>query len=160
MRGFGVRLDSIGLSVREVVSVIHFPRCRSFYWRLVELEVRVQRGAILPAANSAVKEKYIKVYGKDSDCTLPSILNQAVARNLRQPPRGTDSGASHHRVERSSTLVRPSLSSIQLISDSPGPRGTQRSAEYSERHHLKKCFQTGSMRLDRYRTYCSGSHPL
>ncbi len=164
VRVFGVRLHSMGLSVREVVSVLDLlgvDRSHGAIWNWTHTLSEAQSDP--PTATPsrvAVDEKQIEVDGEKKwlyaaiDTESKLLLEIDVFSR-----RGTDPAAAFlSRLEE-----KHDLDETEFLVDAGGyltalaRRKLSGQLDYSERNHIEKWFQTVSMRIDRFHSFWRGS---
>jgi putative transposase len=164
VRVFGVRLHSMGLSLREVVAVFDWlgvDRSHGAVWNWTHTLSETQTDP--PTAEPsrvAVDEKQITVDGEkkwlyaavDTDSKL--LLDIEVFSR-----RGTDPAAAFlHRLTTSHDV-----SDTEFLVDAGGyltalaRRELSGQLDYSERNLVEKLFQTVAMRIDRFHSFWRGS---
>ena len=164
VRVFGVRLHSMGLSVREVAAVLELlgiDRSHGAVWNWTHDLAEAQ--ADPPAAEPsrvAVDEKQIEVDGEkkwlyaaiDTDSKL--LLDIDVYSR-----RGTDPAAAFlYRLTE-----KHKMSDAEFLVDGGGyltalfRHELSGQLNYRERNHIEKWFQTVSMRIDRFHSFWRGS---
>jgi len=164
VRVFGVRLHSMGLSVREVPAVLELlgvDRSHGAVWNWTHDLAEAQ--ADPPTAEPsrvAVDEKQIEVDGEkkwlyaaiDTDSKL--LLDIDVYSR-----RGTDPAAAFlHRLTE-----KHDVADTEFLVDGGGyltalfRHELSGQLNYRERNHIEKWFQTVSMRIDRFHSFWRGS---
>ena len=164
VRVFGVRLHSMGLSVREVAAVLDLlgvDRSHGAVWNWTHdlAEAQVDPPTAKPS-RVAVDEKQIEVDGEkkwlyaaiDTDSKL--VLDIDVYSR-----RGTDPAAAFlHRLTE-----KHDVSDTEFLVDGGGyltalfRHELSGQLNYRERNHIEKWFQTVSMRIDRFHSFWRGS---
>ena len=164
VRVFGVRLHSMGLSVREVAAVLDLlgvDRSHGAVWNWTHdlAEAQVDPPTAQPS-RVAVDEKQIEVDGEkkwlyaaiDTDSKL--VLDIDVYSR-----RGTDPAAAFfHRLTE-----KHDVSDTEFLVDGGGyltalfRHELSGQLNYRERNHIEKWFQTVSMRIDRFHSFWRGS---
>ncbi|TYL36074.1 IS6 family transposase [Natronococcus pandeyae] len=164
VRVFGVRLHSMGLSVREVVPVLELlgvdrSHGAIWNWRHTLAEVQGDPPTAEPS-RIAVDETQIEVDGEKRwlyaaiDTESKLLLEIDVFGR-----RGTDPAAAFlHRLTE-----KHDVADAEFLVDAGGyltalaRRELSGQLDYSERNTIEKWFQTVSMRLDRFHTFWRGS---
>jgi putative transposase len=164
VRVFGVRLHSMGLSLREIVAVFEWlgvDRSHGAVWNWTHTLSEAQ--ADPPTAEPsrvAVDEKQIEVDGEKKwlyaaiDTETKLLLEIEVFSR-----RGTDPAAAflHRLTEKHDT------SDTEFLTDAGGYLTALARLEldgglnYSERNFIEKWFQTVAMRIDRFHSFWRGS---
>ncbi|WP_252698660.1 IS6 family transposase [Natronosalvus vescus] len=164
VRVFGVRLHSMGLSVREVVAVLELlsiDRSHGAIWNWTHTLSEAQSDPPTAAPSRvAVDEKQIEVDGEKKwlyaaiDTKSKLLLEIDVFSR-----RGTDPAAAFlHRLEE-----KHDLDDTAFLVDAGGyltslaRRKLSGQLDYIERNHIEKWFQTVSMRIDRFHSFWRGS---
>ena len=164
VRVFGVRLHSMGLSVREVVSVFELlgiDRSHGAIWNWTHTLSEAQSDPPTAAPSRvAVDEKQIEVDGEKKwlyaaiDTESKLLLEIDVFSR-----RGTDPAAAFlSRLEE-----KHDLDETAFLVDAGGYLTALARHElsgqlnYSDRNHVEKWFQTVSMRIDRFHSFWRGS---
>jgi transposase-like protein len=164
VRVFGVRLHSMGLSLREVVAVFELldvDRSHGAIWNWTHTLAEAQSDP--PTAEPsrvAVDETRIEVDGETKwlyaaiDTESKLLLEVDVFSR-----RGTDPAAAFlHRLEEKHDVV-----DAEFLVDAAGyltalfRRELSGQLEYRERNTIEKWFQTLSMRIDRFHSFWRGS---
>jgi putative transposase len=164
VRVFGVRLHSMGLSVREVAAVLELlgvDRSHGAVWNWTHDLADAQ--ADPPTAEPsrvAVDEKQIEVDGEEKwlyaaiDTESKLLLEIDVYSR-----RGTDSAAAFlHRLTE-----KHDVTDAEFLVDAGGyltalfRHDLSGQLNYKERNHIEKWFQTVSMRIDRFHSFWQGS---
>ena len=164
VRCFGVRLHSMGLSLREVEAVLKWldvDRCHQAVWNWKERLAEQQSDP--PTASPsrvAVDEKQIEVDGEtkwlyaaiDTDSKL--LLEVDVYSR-----RGTDPAAAFlHRLTE-----KHDVADTEFLVDAGGyltalaRHDLSGHLDYHDRNHIEKWFQTVTMRIDRFHSCWRGS---
>ena len=164
VRVFGVRLHSMGLSVREVTAVLELldvSRSHGAVWNWTH-DLADAQGDPLTAEPSrvAVDEKQIEVDGEEKwlyaaiDTESKLLLEIDVYSR-----RGTDPAAAFlHRLTE-----KHDVADTEFLVDAGGyltalaRRELSGQLDYSERNHIEKWFQTVAMRIDRFHSFWQGS---
>jgi len=164
VRRFGVRLHTAGLSIRETVAILELlgvDWSHGAVWNWVHTlsEAQSDPPTVSPS-RVAVDEKQIEVNRDDkwlyaaidTDCKL--LLEIDVFSR-----RGTDPAAAFlHRLTENHDLA-----DTELLVDASGYLTALARHElsgqlnYRTRNHIKKWFQTVTMRIDRFHTFWRGS---
>ncbi len=164
VRVFGVRLHSMGLSVREVVSVLELlgvERSHGAIWNWTHTLSEAQSDPpTVEPSRVAVDEKQIEVDGEKKwlyaaiDTESKLLLEIDIFGR-----RGTDPAAAFlSRLEE-----KHELDETEFLVDAGGyltalaRRKLSGQLDYSERNHIEKWFQTVSMRIDRFHSFWRGS---
>jgi putative transposase len=164
VRVFGVRLHSMGLSVRETVAVLEWlgvDRSHGAIWNWTHtLSEEQPDSPTVEPSRVAVDEKQITVDGEtkwlyaaiDTDSKL--LLEVDVYSR-----RGTDPAAAFlHRL-----TTKHEVNDTEFLVDGAGyltalaRRFLSGQLNYSTRNHIEKWFQTVSMRIDRFHSFWQGS---
>ena len=164
VRVFGVRLHSMGLSVREVAAVLELlgvDRSHGAVWNWTHDLAESQ--ADPPTAEPsrvAVDEKQIEVDGEEKwlyaaiDTESKLLLEIDVYSR-----RGTDPAAAFlHRLTE-----KHDVTDAEFLVDAGGyltalfRHDLSGQLNYKERNHIEKWFQTVSMRIDRFHSFWQGS---
>ena len=164
VRVFGVRLHSMGLSLREVVAVFELlgvDRSHGAVWNWTQTRSEAQSDP--PTATPsrvAVDEKQIEVDGEEK--WLYAAIDTASKLLLEidvYSRRGTDPAAAFlHRLTE-----KHDVSDAEFLVDAGGyltalfRHELSGQLNYSERNHIEKWFQTVSMRIDRFHSFWRGS---
>ena len=164
VRVFGVRLHSMGLSVREVAAVLELlgvDRSHGAVWNWTHdlAESQVDPPTAQPS-RVAVDEKQIEVDGEEKwlyaaiDTESKLLLEIDVYSR-----RGTDPAAAFlHRLTE-----KHDVSDTEFLVDAGGyltalfRHDLSGQLDYEERNHIEKWFQTVSMRIDRFHSFWRGS---
>ncbi|MFA9416399.1 IS6 family transposase [Natrinema sp. HArc-T2] len=164
VRVFGVRLHSMGLSVREVVAVLDLlgvDRSHGAVWNWTHdlAESQADPPAAAPS-RVAVDEKQIEVDGKKKwlyaaiDTESKLLLEIDVYSR-----RGTDPAAAFLRR----LTEKHDVSDTEFLVDGGGyltalfRHDLSGQLNYTDRNHIEKWFQTVSMRIDRFHSFWRGS---
>ncbi|ELZ15678.1 IS6 family transposase [Natrinema limicola] len=164
IRGFGVRLHSMGLSVREVVAVLDLlgvDRSHGAVWNWTHDLAESQADPPTAAPSRvAVDEKQIEVDGETKwlyaaiDTESKLLLEIDVYSR-----RGTDPAAAFlHRLTE-----KHDVSDTEFLVDGGGyltalfRHDLSGQLNYTDRNHIEKWFQTVSMRIDRFHSFWRGS---
>uniref|UniRef100_UPI00235E39D8 IS6 family transposase n=1 Tax=Halococcus sp. PRR34 TaxID=3020830 RepID=UPI00235E39D8 len=164
VRVFGVRLHSMGLSLREIVAVFEWldvDRSHGAVWNWTHKLSEAQDDP--PTAEPswvAVDEKQIEVDGEKKwlyaaiDTESKLLLEVKVFSR-----RGTDPAAAFlHRLTE-----KHEVSDAEFLTDAGGYLTALARLEldgglnYSERNFIEKWFQTVTMRIDRFHSFWRGS---
>jgi len=164
VRVFGVRLHSMGLSVREVAAVLELlgvDRSHGAVWNWTHDLAEWQ--ADPPTAEPsrvAVDEKQIEVDGEEKwlyaaiDTESKLLLEIDVYSR-----RGTDPAAAFlHRLTE-----KHDVTDAEFLVDAGGyltalfRHDLSGQLDYKKRNHIEKWFQTVSMRIDRFHSFWQGS---
>ena len=164
VRVFGVRLHSMGLSVREVAAVLELlgiDRSHGAVWNWTHDLAEAQ--ADPPTAEPsrvAVDEKQIEIDGEKKwlyaaiDTSSNLLLDIDVYSR-----RGTEHAAAFlHRLTE-----KHKVSDAEFLVDGGGyltalfRHELSGQLNYRERNHIEKWFQTVSMRIDRFHSFWRGS---
>jgi transposase-like protein len=164
VRVFGVRLHSMGLSLREVVAVFEWvdvDRSHGAVWNWTHtLSENQDDPPTAEPSRVAVDEKQIEVDGEkkwlyaaiDTDSKL--LLEVDVFSR-----RGTDPAAAFlHRLTE-----KHDVSDTEFLTDAGGyltalaRLNLRGGPNYSERNLIEKWFQTVTMRIDRFHSFWRGS---
>ena len=163
VRVFGVRLHSMGLSLREVVAVFEWvdvDRSHGAVWNWTHtLSENQDDPPTAEPSRVAVDEKQIEVDGEkkwlyaaiDTDSKL--LLEVDVFSR-----RGTDPAAAFlHRLTE-----KHDVSDTEFLTDAGGyltalALNLRGGPNYSERNLIEKWFQTVTMRIDRFHSFWRGS---
>jgi transposase-like protein len=164
VRVFGVRLHSMGLSLREIVVVLDWldiDRTHGAVWNWTHKLADSQRDP--PTAEPsriAVDETAVEVDGERHwlyaavDVETKLLLDVELFSR-----RGTDPAAAFlHRLGE-----KHDVSDAEFLVDAAGyltalfRRGLSGHLDYSTRNHVEKWFQTLSMRIDRFHSFWRGS---
>ena len=164
VRVFGVRLHSMGLSLREIVAVFEWlgvDRSHGAVWNWTHRLAEAQADPpTAKPARVAVDEKQIEVDGEkkwlyaaiDTDTKL--LLEVDVFSR-----RGTDPAAAF----LSRLTEKHDVSDTEFLTDAGGyltalaRLGLRGGLNYSERNLIEKWFQTVTMRIDRFHSFWRGS---
>ena len=164
VRVFGVRLHSMGLSVREVAAVLELlgvDRSHGAVWNWTHdlAESQVDPPTAQPS-RVAVDEKQIEVDGEEKwlyaaiDTESKLLLEIDVYSR-----RGTDPAAAFlHRLTE-----KHDVSDTEFLVDAGGyltalfRHDLSGQLDYEERNHIEKWSQTVSMRIDRFHSFWRGS---
>ena len=164
VRVFGVRLHSMGLSVREVVAVLDLlgvDRSHGAVWNWTHDLAESQADPPTAAPSRvAVDEKQIEVDGEKKwlyaaiDTESKLLLEIDVYSR-----RGTDPAAAFlHRLTE-----KHDVSDTEFLVDGGGyltalfRHDLSGQLNYTDRNHIEKWFQTVSMRIDRFHSFWRGS---
>ena len=164
VRVFGVRLHSMGLSVREVTAVLELlgvDRSHGAVWNWTHDLAESQADPPTAAPSRvAVDEKQIEVDGEEKwlyaaiDTESKLLLEIDVYSR-----RGTDPAAAFlHRLTE-----KHDVSDTEFLVDGGGyltalfRHDLSGQLNYEERNHIEKWFQTVSMRIDRFHSFWRGS---
>jgi len=164
VRVFGVRLHSMGLSVREVVAVLDLlgvDRSHGAVWNWTHDLAESQADPPTAAPSRvAVDEKQIEVDGETKwlyaaiDTESKLLLEIDVYSR-----RGTDPAAAFlHRLTE-----KHDVSDTEFLVDGGGyltalfRHDLSGQLNYTDRNHIEKWFQTVSMRIDRFHSFWRGS---
>ena len=164
VRVFGVRLHSMGLSVREaaaVLGILGVDRSHGAVWNWTHDLAESQADPPTAApARVAVDEKQIEVDGEEKwlyaaiDTESKLLLEIDVYSR-----RGTDPAAAFlHRLTE-----KHDVSDTEFLVDGGGyltalfRHDLSGQLDYKERNHIEKWFQTVSMRIDRFHSFWRGS---
>ena len=161
---FAVRLHSMGLPVREVEGVLAWlgvDRCYQAVWNWKEKLAETQSDPpTAELSRVAVDEKQIEVDGEkkwlyaaiDTDSKL--LLEVDVYSR-----RGTDPAAAFlHRLTE-----KHDVADTEFLVDADGcltalaRHELSGQLDYTDRNHIKKWFQTVTMRIDRFHSFWRGS---
>jgi transposase-like protein len=164
VRVFGVRLHSMGLSVREVVAVLEWlgvDRSHGAVWNWTHRLAETQSDPPTAAPSRvAVDEKQIEVDGEkkwlyaaiDTDSKL--LLEVDVYSR-----RGTDPAAAF----LTRLIEKHDVSVTEFLVDGMGyltalfRHELSGHLDYHDRNHIEKWFQTVAMRIDRFHSFWRGS---
>ena len=164
VRVFGVRLHSMGLSVREVAAVLELlgvDRSHGAVWNWTHDLAESQADPPTAAPSRvAVDEKQIEVDGEEKwlyaaiDTESKLLLEIDVYSR-----RGTDPAAAFlHRLTE-----KHDVADAEFLVDAGGyltalfRHDLSGQLDYEERNHIEKWFQTVSMRIDRFHSFWRGS---
>ncbi len=164
VRVFGVRLHSMGLSVREVVVVLELlgiDRSHGAIWNWThKLSEEQSDPPTATPSRVAVDEKQIEVDGEKKwlyaaiDTESKLLLEIDIYSR-----RGTDPAAAFlHRLTE-----KHDLGESEFLVDAGGyltalaRHDLSGQLNYSDRNHVEKWFQTVSMRIDRFHSFWRGS---
>ncbi|AFZ71486.1 IS6 family transposase [Natronobacterium gregoryi] len=164
VRVFGVRLHSMGLSVREVVAVLEFlgiGRSHGAVWNWTHKLWEAQSDPPTAAPSRvAVDEKQIEVDGETKwlyatiDTESKLLLEIDVFSR-----RGTDPAAAFlHRL-----IEKHEIGDAEFLVDAGGyltalaRHDLSGQLNYSDRNHVEKWVQTASMQIDRFHSFWRGS---
>ena len=164
VRVFGVRLHSMGLSVREVAAVLRIlgvDRSHGAVWNWThDLAESPADPPTAEPSRVAVDEKQIEVDGEEKwlyaaiDTESKLLLEIDVYSR-----RGTDPAAAFlHRLTE-----KHDVSDAEFLVDGGGyltalfRHGLSGQLDYTERNHIEKWFQTVSIRIDRFHSFWRGS---
>ena len=164
VRVFGVRLHSMGLSVREVAAVLDLlgvDRSHGAVWNWTHdlAEAQVDPPTAKPS-RVAVDEKQIEVDGEkkwlyaaiDTDSKLVLDIDVYSRRGV------SPAAAFLHRL-----IEKHEVSDTEFLVDGGGyltalfRHELSGQLNYRERNHIEKWFQTVSMRIDRFHSFWRGS---
>lgn len=164
VRVFGVRLHSMGLSLREIVAVLDWlgvDRSHGAVWNWTHTLAEAQDAPpTSEPSRVAVDEKQIMVDGEAKwlyaaiDTESKLLLEVDVYSR-----RGTDPAAAFlHRL-----TTKHEVSDTEFLVDGGGyltalaRHKLSGQLNYSTRNHIEKWFQTVSMRIDRFHSFWRGS---
>ena len=164
VRVFGVRLHSMGLSVREVAAVLRIlgvDRSHGAVWNWThDLAESPADPPTAEPSRVAVDEKQIEVDGEEKwlyaaiDTESKLLLEIDVYSR-----RGTDPAAAFlHRLTE-----KHDVSDAEFLVDGGGyltalfRHDLSGQLDYTERNHIEKWFQTVSIRIDRFHSFWRGS---
>jgi transposase-like protein len=164
VRVFGVRLHSMGLSLREVVVVFDLlgvDRSHGAVWNWTHTLSEAQSDP--PSAEPsrvAVDEKQIEVDGEKKRLYAAIDTESKLLLEIDvYSRRGTDPAAAFlHRLTE-----KHDVSDAEFLVDAGGyltalfRHELSGQLNYSERNHIEKWFQTVSMRIDRFHSFWRGS---
>ncbi|WP_255191956.1 IS6 family transposase [Natronobeatus ordinarius] len=164
VRVFGVRLHSMGLSVREVVAVLELlgiDRSHGAIWNWTHKLSEAQSDP--PTAQPsrvAVDEKQIEVDGEKKWLYAAIDIESKLLLEIDVfSRRGTDPAAAFlHRL-----IEKHEIDEAEFLVDAGGYLTALARHElsgqlnYSDRNHVEKWFQTVSMRIDRFHSFWRGS---
>jgi len=164
VRVFGVRLHSMGLSLREVEAVLELldvDRCHQAIWNWTHTLAEAQDDPpTVEPSRVAVDEKRIEVDG-DAKWVYAAIDPESkVLLDIDvYSRRGTDPAAAFlHRL-----IETHDVADAEFLVDGAGyltalfRHELSGQLNYSERNHIEKWFQTLTMRIDRFHTFWQGS---
>jgi putative transposase len=163
VRVFGVRLHSMGLSVREVAAVLELlgvDRSHGAVWNWTHDLAESQ--ADPPTAEPsrvAVDEKQIEVDREKKWLFAAVDTESKLLLEIDVYSRGTDPAAAFlHRLTK-----KHDVSNAEFLVDAGGyltalfRHDLSGQLDYKERNHIEKWFQTVSMRIDRFHSFWQGS---
>ena len=165
VRVFGVRLHSMGLSVREVVAVLEWlgvDRSHGAVWNWTHKFAEHQEDPPTAAPSRvAVDEKQIEVAGEKKWLFAAIDLDSKLVLEVDvYSRRGTDPAAAFlHRLTK-----KHDVSKTEFLVDGGGyltalaRQKLSGHLDYEDRNLIEKWFQTVSMRTDRFHTFWQGSH--
>jgi|GEM_PF-107833 len=164
VRVFGVRLHSMGLSVREVVAVLDLrgvDRSHGTVWNWTHDLAESQADPPMAAPSRvAVDEKQIKVDGEknwlyaaiDTESKLLLEIDVHSRRGIGPAAAFLHRLTEKHDVSDTEFLVDGGGYLTALFRhDLSGQRN------YTDRNHIEKWFQTVSMRIDRFHSFWRGN---
>ncbi|PSQ63658.1 MAG: IS6 family transposase [Halobacteriales archaeon SW_8_66_22] len=164
VRVFGVRLHSMGLSLREVVAVLDLlgvDRSHGAVWGWTHDLAEAQSDPPTAAPSRvAVDEKQIEVDGEEKWLYAAIDTESKLLLEIDVYSRcGTDPAAAFlHRLTE-----KHDVSDAEFLVDAAGyltalaRRELSGQLNYRERNHIEKWFQTVAMRIDRFHSFWRGS---
>ncbi|WP_114578994.1 IS6 family transposase [Saliphagus sp. LR7] len=164
VRVFGVRLHSMGLSVREVVAVLELlgvDRSHGAIWSWTHTLSDAQSDPPTAAPSRvAVGEKQIEVDGDkkwlyaaiDTESKLLLEIDVFSRRGIGPAAAFLHRLDEKHEIDETEFLVDAGGYLTALAR-----RELSGHLDYSDRNHVEKWFQTVSMRLDRFHSFWRGS---
>jgi transposase-like protein len=164
LTGVGVRLHSMGLSVREVAAVLELlgvDRSHGAVWKWTHDLADAQ--ADPPTAQPsrvAVDEKQTEIDGEEKWLYAAIDMESTLLLEIDvYSRRGTDPAAAFlHRLTENHDV-----SATEFLVDAGGyltarfRHELSGQLDYEERNHIEKWFQTVSMRIDRFHSFWRGS---
>jgi putative transposase len=164
VRVFGVRLHSMGLSVREVAAVLDLlgvDRSHGAVWNWThKLAEQQEDPPTAEPSRVAVDEKQIEVDGEKKWLFAAIDIDSKLLLEIDvYSRRGTDPAAAFlHRLTE-----KHDVADTEFLVDSGGyltalfRHELSGQLNYEERNHIEKWFQTVTMRIDRFHTFWRGS---